>query len=131
MKRGGNAWFSAAFVAVVMLMLTACSSTRHVPQGKLLLDRVRIHIADTSKQVQPTDLVNYLRQTENHRVLGGLKLQLAVYNMSGKDSSKWVNRWIQRLGAPPVIYDSTLTEASAHQLHAALRNKGYMNNVVT
>lgn len=114
-----------------ILLLAACSSTRHVPQGKLLLDRVRINLPDTVQNIVKADLFNYLRQTENHRVLGGLKLQLALYNMSGHDSTKWLNRWIQRIGTAPVIYDSTLTESSAHQLHSALRNRGYMNNVVT
>ena len=127
-----GAWLVVAcFVGVLLLLSTGCSSTRHVPQGKLLLDRVRINVTDSARTINTSDLANYLRQTENHRVLGGLKLQLALYNMSGRDSSKWINRWIRRLGAPPVIYDSTLTEASAHQLHAALRNRGYMNNQVS
>lgn len=123
----------AAIVAVLGLLLavSACSSTRHVPQGKLLLDKVRINVPDTARNVTKASLANYLRQTENHKVLGGLKLQLALYNMSGKDSTKWINRWIRRLGTAPVIYDSALTESSAHQLHAALRNRGYMNNEVT
>ena len=124
----------AAIVTISLFVLfwaSSCSSTKHVPQGKLLLDRVRINLPDTAKNLVKSDLFNYLRQTENHKVLGGLKLQLAIYNMSGRDSSKWINRWIQRIGTAPVIYDSTLTESSAHQLHSALRNRGYMNNEVT
>ena len=111
----------------------SCASTKHVPQGQLLLDRTRINISDAQqhKDVVASELTNYLRQTENHKVLGGMKLQLAIYNLSGRDSSNWFNRWIRRVGAPPVIYDSTLTEASSRQLNMALRNRGYMNNVVT
>ena len=114
----------------LMVLLVSCSSTKHVPQGQLLLDRVNIHIADPRDDVKPSELANYLRQNANHRVLGGLKLQLAFYNMSGRDSTKWYNRWIQRVGTPPVIYDSTLTQASQEQLHTALSNRGYMNNTV-
>ena len=116
---------------VVMALLSACSSTKHVPQGQLLLDKVNIHITDPRSEVQASQLANYLRQNANHRVLGGLKLQLAFYNLSGRDSTKWINRWIQRVGTPPVIYDSTLTLASQEQLHTALSNKGFMNNTVT
>ena len=120
------------FVIIVLVaVMTACSSTKHVPQGKLLLDKVNINVADPHKDVEKTQLYNYLRQNANHRVLGGLKLQLAFYNISGKDSTKWFNRWIQRVGTPPVIYDSTLTVASADQLHMALSNRGFMNNKVT
>ena len=115
---------------VVMMTLVACSSTKHVPQGKLLLDKVKINVEDPNDKVETAQLMNYLRQNANHRVLGGLKLQLAFYNLSGKDSTKWFNRWIQRVGTPPVIYDSTLTVASADQLHATLSNRGFMNNVV-
>ena len=120
-----------AMALLLMAVLSSCSSTKHVPQGKLLLDKVDIKIADGHSSIEASQLTNYLRQNANHRVLGGLKLQLAFYNMSGKDSTKWINRWIQRVGTPPVIYDSTLTEASVEQLHMALSNKGFMNNTVT
>jgi len=122
---------SIVMTAMLMAMLVACSSTKHVPQGQMLLDKVRINVSDPRDDVQTAPLMNYLRQTENHRVLGGLKLQLALYNMSGRDSTRWYNRWIQRVGSPPVLYDSTLTLASAEQLHAALTNQGFMNNEVT
>ncbi|MBR3452326.1 MAG: BamA/TamA family outer membrane protein [Muribaculaceae bacterium] len=122
---------SMAVVVMSLLGLFSCSSTKHVPQGKLLLDKVKINVTDPHRDVETNQLANYLRQNANHRVLGGLKLQLAFYNISGKDSTKWFNRWIQRVGTPPVIYDSTLTEASAEQLHTALSNRGFMNNTVT
>ena len=77
---------------LVMAVLPSCSSTKHVPEDKLLLDKVDIRIADPHNTVESSQLANYLRQTANHRVLGGLKLQLAFYNMSGKDSTKWFNR---------------------------------------
>ena len=112
-------------------MTTACSPTKHVPQGKLLLDKVKINVTDPHKDVEASQLANYLRQNANHRVLGGLKLQLALYNIAGRDSANWFNRWIKRVGTPPVIYDSALTVASADQLHMALSNRGFMNNVVT
>ena len=115
----------------LMAMMASCSSTKHVPQGKLLLDKVKINIADPRDDVESSQLANYLRQTPNHRVLGGLNLQLAFYNMSGHDTTKWYNRWIQRVGTRPVIYDSTLTTASTEQLHTALSNRGYMKNTVT
>ena len=121
-------------VIALMQLVGSCSSTKHVPDGQFLLDDVTIQIMDKENQnedISTAELVNYLRQTENHKVLGGLKLQLALYNISGKDSTKWFNRWVQRLGTPPVIYDSTLTDASVNQLSRALSNMGYMNNQVT
>ena len=113
-----------------LMVVVSCSSTKHVPQGELLLDKVNINISDPQADINASQLANYLRQNANHRVLGGLKLQLAFYNLAGRDSSKWYNRWIQRVGTPPVLYDNQLTLASQDQLHTALSNKGFMNNKV-
>ncbi len=127
-------WIMAVAIVLLATIAGSCNLTKHVPQGQYLLDDVNIRILDKENQnseVSTYELVNYLRQTENHKVLGGLRLQLAMYNLSGKDSTKWFNRWVQRVGTPPVIYDSTLTEASMSQLSRALINKGYMNNSVT
>ncbi|MDE7396702.1 MAG: BamA/TamA family outer membrane protein, partial [Muribaculum sp.] len=38
-----------------------------------------------------------------------------------------INQFIRKLGRPPVIYDETLTTASAGQLRQALINRGYMD----
>ena len=118
---------------IVAMALGSCASTKHVPDGQLLLDKVKINILDKENEtdINKQELANYLRQTENHKVLGGFKMQLAIYNMSGKDSTNWFNKWIRRVGAPPVIYDSTLTMASENQLQRALNNKGYIKNTVT
>ena len=106
------------------MLLAACSSTRHVPSGQRLLDKVEIRVADTSR-VAAKDFNNYLRQTPNHRVLGLAKMQLGVYNLSGADSTKGFNRWLRKIGEPPVIADSSLTDQSARQLRLALVNRGY------
>lgn len=113
--------------AVVLAALSwGCSSTKHVPEGSYLVDDVKIKITDNS-DIKSEELINYLRQVPNHKVLGFLKLQLATYNMSGNDSTKWFNKWTRKLGQAPVIYDRQLTDASAFQLRQALVNRGYMD----
>lgn len=86
-------WLTGICLAI---SLWGCSSTKHVPQGKYLVDDVNIKIVDNS-EVKESELVNYLRQTPNHKVLGFMKLQLATYNISGSDTTKWFNRWVRRL----------------------------------
>ena len=117
-------------MAIALLSVVSCSSTKHVPDGQLLLDDVKINFIDEKKVMKQTDLINYLRQQPNHKVLGGVKLQLAVYNISGRDSANWFNRWVRRVGSAPVIYDHNLTLASAKQLSIALSNKGYLHSSV-
>lgn len=93
----------------VMLMVVSCSTTRHVPEGQYLLDKVQIKV-DPSTGADETTLLNYLRQQPNHVVLGFAKLQLGIYNMSGRDSTRWYNRWARSLGQEPVIFSQELTE---------------------
>lgn len=115
-------------VFVLLFILSACSTTRHVPDNELLLEKVNIRIdRDT---IETTELYNFLRQQPNHKVLGFAKLQLYTYNLSGSDTTKWYNRWLRNLGRPPVIYDPELTATSARQLRQALVNRGFMEAVV-
>ena len=133
MKQKSNYILVKMLVAACVMLLTACSTTKHVPEGKYLLDDVKINITDKDKDtpLKSAEMMNYLRQIPNHKVLGGLRLQLAFYNLSGKDSTNWFNKWVRRVGSAPVIYDPSLTDASVKQLSTALANKGYMNSTVT
>ncbi len=115
-------------LAVATILLTACSPTKHVPQGEYLLDKVKIE-TDT-KEVKPDKLKSYLRQTPNFRILGIARLQLGIYNLSGSDTTKKINRWLRKIGTPPVIYDNEATAASCTQLTKALSNMGYMHATV-
>ncbi len=113
-------------VILLAIVMASCSSTRHVPANSYLLDKSTITIKDDdNSDVKPSSLHNYLRQVPNHKVLGFAKLQLGVYNLSGKDSTRWYNKWARRLGEAPVIYDSLLTDQSARQLRQAMINRGY------
>lgn len=124
-----------ALLCALVAVVTACSTTKYVPDGEYLLDKVSIVIEPDSSGYKPSgfsgsDLHNYLRQQPNYRVFGFLKLQLNTYSLAGRDTtSKW-NNWLRRIGQPPVILDSTLTEASARQLHQAMVNGGYMDATV-
>ncbi len=116
-------------MTVAAALMWGCSSTRHVPQGQRLLDKVQI-IVDDSSRVSTSDLYNYLRQTPNHKVLGFARLQLGIYNMSGRDSTSRFNRWLRKIGQAPVIFDTALTDQSARQLRLALINRGYNDATV-
>ncbi len=118
-----------AFILCLCALAVACSSVKHVPKGDFLLDKVSVEVVDRD-DVKSSELYNFLRQTPNHKVLGFAKLQLATYSLSGTDSTKWYNRWLRRVGQPPVIYSPELTEASCRQLRLALVNSGYLDAVV-
>lgn len=101
-----------------------------MPEGELLLDKVSIRVLDNDTMHTET-FINYLRQLPNHKVLGFAKLQLGLYNLSGKDSARWYNKWLRRIGQAPVIYDSTLTEAGRKQLETLMVNHGFLEASVS
>lgn len=114
------------FVSIIAsAILVGCSTTKHVPDGSYLLDKVSIGV--NSDSVDTDELYYFLRQVPNHKVLGFAKLQLSTYSLSGRDSTKWYNRWLRKLGQPPVIYSEELTDASVRQLRQALVNRGYLD----
>ncbi len=115
------------FIVVVLLLATSCQPTKHVPQGEYLLDRVKIEVDNNS--VKPQSLKPYLRQHPNHKTFGVIGLPLAFYNMSGTKDNRW-NRFMRKIGTPPVIYDSTLTEKSRTEIQKAMKNKGYIESEV-
>lgn len=109
---------------VWMAVLSACSTTKYVPDGSYLLDEV--HIVTDNKNVKSSDLSLYLRQQANSKWFSLVKMQLYLYNLSGPDSTRWINRVLRRMGDPPVIYNSEDTERARQEMVKAVQNMGYM-----
>ncbi len=118
---------AAAFLAILPLIMMGCSSTRHVPQGKYLLDEVKIKLNDSTGLLNEQQLMTYVRNQPNHKMLWATKFRLGIYNMSGADSTKWWNRWIRNLGEAPAIYEPAGTLSDAEQLRKAMINAGFLN----
>ena len=103
--------------------------TKYVPKDQYLLKNVKIKA--TIPDVNNEELKGYLRQTPNNTILGFWPLKLGFYNASSEDSTKWSNRWLRRIGEPPVIYDSLKTIYGCDELQKVIFNKGYLNANVT
>ena len=99
--------------------------TKYVPDNQYLLEKVKIKAS--IPDVNNDELKSYLRQTPNNTILGFWPLKLGFYNLSDNDSSRWQNRWLRRIGEPPVIYDSLKTQYSCDELQKVVYNKGYSN----
>ena len=127
MSRRHN-WFF--FIIPLLLMLLAgCRSTRYVPDGGFLLDKISVNV-EGENPFNKEELVTYLRQLPNHKMLWLTKFRLGIYNLSGRDSTKWWNKRLRALGEPPVIFDTVLTSEGALQLQQAFFNKGYLGATV-
>ena len=77
------------------------------------------------------DMETFIKQKPNYKTFAIFKLPLFLYNLSGKDSTKWVNRTLRNAGDPPVLYDSTMLEQTVVNLERMMTNKGYIDARVT
>lgn len=110
---------------LIVLLLSSCSLTRYVPENQTLLNRNKIKI--DNPEVEVDDLSSYVLQSPNNYFWSIARIKLALYSSSKPDTTKWRNRWLRKVGEPPVIYDPKLTESSVENLTKAMHNKGYWN----
>ncbi len=115
-------------ISIISVTFSSCSITKKVPEDKYLLNKVKIE--SDSKKVNTDMLYDYLKQTPNNYFLGMGRLKLALYNASKNDSTKRINRWLEKVGEPPVIYDVNNSIHSKNELEKVLFNNGYMNSKV-
>ena len=109
---------------VVALSMTGCSVSRFIPEGEHLLNDVKIRT--TEKSVSTAPLQGYVQQHANSRWFSVLKVPMGPYLMSGTDTTKRINRFLQRVGEAPVIYNRDKAEKTRSNIEAAVRNMGYL-----
>jgi outer membrane protein assembly factor BamA len=114
--------------SLALLALGSCSLTKFVPDGSYLLNEV--NIVSEQSEVKPAPFKSYVRQNPNSKWFSLIKVPLYTYNLSGRDSSKWINRMWRRLGDGPVLYDEGLDIRSQQEIKKALNNQGYMSATV-
>ena len=115
-------------LSYTFLALVSCSSTKYVPEGSYLLDEVKIQT--DNKNIKPAALQPYLRQNPNSKWFSTIKTQLYIYNLSGRDSTQWFNKFLRKIGDPPVLYDENLAQRSEDEITKAVHNMGYMGATV-
>ena len=118
------------------LLLAACSETKYVPEDRYLLDKTKVVVvsdgADKKKKRQPSETINtaemrsYIVQRGNSRWFSAAKIPLKTYSLSGRDTTKWLNRTLRSMGEAPQLYDTLATLQSMQNLQTQLQNMGYL-----
>lgn len=114
------------FISLIPLLavLSGCSASKFIPEGKYLLDDVKV-ISD-NKSLHPDRLEPYIRQKGNSKWFSMFKIPLGTYALSGKDSTKWINRKLRDLGEMPVLFDSVQAGMTCSDLENVLQGLGYL-----
>jgi outer membrane protein assembly factor BamA len=87
----------------------------------------QVSIRSDNKELKTSPLMGYVGQHPNNKWFSLFKVPLGIYSLSGRDSTKRINRFIRRLGEPPVIYDSVLSQKTRLNIQNAVQNMGYLN----
>ena len=105
-------------------MCASCSSTKFVPDGKYLLTDVKIESDDNS--INTSQMEPYVSQQANTKWFSLFEIPLGTYNLSGRDTTKWINKILRRLGEKPVLFDTLKADMSLKNLRTAMQNMGYL-----
>lgn len=126
------------FYFILLLVLQACSNTKHLPEGETLFIGSNTKIVDrentTRKQqkVLEDDLNGSVRPKPNSKILG-MRLKLTIYNLAGEPKKeKGLRNWLRtKVGEPPVLGSKVDMEHNRSLLENMLENKGFFYPTVT
>ena len=120
--------FHIVLLGVIVMILTGCSATKFVPDDEYMLTAVEIK--SEPKGFNIGSLEPYIRQKANSKWFSLFKIPLGTYSLAGRDSTKWINRALQRIGEEPVVFDTVQAALSCNDLRTAMHNMGYMHGDV-
>ncbi|MBR6195144.1 MAG: BamA/TamA family outer membrane protein [Prevotella sp.] len=118
------------YILFAAVLLASCAETKYVPDGRYLLNKVKVTVDGNQGDVNAGKMKSYVRQQENVRWFSLFKLPLGVYSLSGRDSTRWMNRLLKNMGEPPVLFDSLLARQTVGDLQQMLYNQGYLESKV-
>jgi len=113
---------SATATVLFALFIASCSTTKYIPKGQYLLDKVALKI--DSAEIADMQLIDFIKQKPNDSKLG-----LMIYNMVKNDSNRF-KRFIRKIGEPPVIYNPGAVVQSVNELSVEMKNWGFLNSSV-
>lgn len=126
MKRHTSKYY--CFLLFLLLAFASCRPTKSLVDGQYLLNKVIIK--NQIKDIDKENLLPFLKQRPNSRLLGLWRNRLFFYNVGYSIKRPKLKKSLMNSGEAPVILDSLLTEKSRKQLELYTHNKGYFNSIV-
>ena len=125
-------------VLMMLLLVSACSETKYVPEGQYLLNKAKVVVdkpeggkGKSSEQVSAAAMKPYIVQRGNSRWFSTAKIPLKTYSLSGRDTTRWLNRLLRNMGEAPQLYDTASTLLSMQNLQTQLQNRGFLRAQVS
>jgi outer membrane protein assembly factor BamA len=116
-------------LAAASLIAVSCSTTRLLDDGSYRLASNKI-VVTNDKRFGTKEIQNYIKQKPNSYLILGWNPFLNLYNWSGRNESKGINKFIRKIGTPPVVYAPSLVDESIDNVRKHLEYLGYYNSLV-
>ena len=118
-----------SFILILLITIYSCSTTKVLQEGELRLEKNTI-IIENSKDFNPNRLTPYLKQNSNKYIILGWNPSLNIYNWTNEKGGLW-DKFVQKAGVPPVIYDSSLVVKTIENMEKHLEYLGYYDSKVS
>ena len=124
MKRASRI-FAIVISGVIAL---SCSTTRVLQEDQYRLADNKIKVTNDRK-FNTSSLTPYLKQKPNPSIFFGWNPFMSIYNWSNGKGKGW-DKFVQKIGQAPVIYDADLVESSVDNITNHLEYQGYYGSSV-
>ena len=98
-------------VLLAALFAASCSTTRVLSDGEYRLARNKVEITN-GDDFNPKEVEKYIKQKSNTYLIFGWNPFLSIYNWSGRNEDNKMDRFLRKIGVPPVVYQPSQAEAS-------------------
>lgn len=109
-----------AILLFIILLATACSSTRFIGDDQAIVKKVEI---DSIEEPFNEEAYNYIQK--DIRPASKLGINVLIYNIVNTKDGRYKTSNIKQIGTPPPILDSALVEISRNQIEKYLISKGF------
>lgn len=114
------------FMVLLFILVVSCNVTSHIPVDKDVVSRV--HIMVDGQPSNSNALKMTIQQKPYHRTFGFLPVASWIWH---DDTSKGFNRWRNKVGTEPVVYDEEKTLSTERAMSRTLTAQGYLYNKVS
>jgi outer membrane protein assembly factor BamA len=111
-------------------ILNGCNATKTLKEKESLLVSNAFKI--DNNHLSADDFTGYLQQQPNKKLFGLFRSNITFYNMGSRGKETKFKKWLRtKVGAEPVILDTSLITVSVKQMKLYLNNKGYFNGFIS
>ena len=116
------------------ILMYSCSSVKHLPEGEVMLVRNSVEVKD-EKNPDFDNLRSYVRPVTNKKFMDLFRVKTVFYDWgrpsydkNGNTKDSKFRRFLrEKMGEPPVLYDSNEIVNSESQLKIVMKQLGYFD----